>query len=292
MSKSAFVAIVGRPSSGKSTLLNALCGHKVSIVSPIPQTTRNKIRGIVTEPRGQIVFIDTPGFHYSERKFNLHMKDLVSQAVQESDLTLYVVDSSRPPGKEEQELAGLIHANGGRILAAVNKTDSPRSDPAGIEQFIAESVSAARCVRISALEGTGMDDLRTALFEAAPEGEAMYPADIYTDQDPQFRVSEIIREKAMNLTRQEIPHSIFVEVPDIEVKENGKTLWIRAFIMVERESQKGIVVGNGGERIRQIRDTARKELAKLFPYTIYLDLRVKVSSNWRADDALLRRLSR
>ncbi|HUX51212.1 MAG TPA: GTPase Era [Spirochaetia bacterium] len=292
MAKAAFVAIVGRPSSGKSTLLNALCGHKVSIVSAVPQTTRNKVRGVITEKRGQLVFVDTPGFHHSERKFNIHMKDLVGSALGETDSTLYVMDSSRPSGVEEEELAVLLQSHGGTVIAAVNKIDAERSDPAAVEAFLADKLPTARTLRISAKTGEGLPELKSALFESAPEGDQMYPGDIYTDQDPQFRVAEIIREKAINLTQQEIPHSIFVEVSDMEVQKNGKLLWIRAFLMVERDSQKGIVVGKGGEKIREIRTLAQKELTKLFPYAIYLDLRVKVSGNWRADEALLKRLTR
>ncbi len=291
MSRSAFVAIVGRPSSGKSTLLNALCGHKISIVSPVPQTTRNKVRGILTEKRGQIVFIDTPGFHHSTRKFNGHMKDLVASALAETDFALYVLDSSRPPATEEQELAQVISGHGGRVVAAVNKTDLPRAKPEETEQFLAGAVAGAVPVRLSALNGEGLETLKSTLFENAPEGEPMYPEDIYTDQDPQFRAAEIIREKAMLLTRQEVPHALFVDIADMEVRNGGKLLWIRAFIMVERETQKGIVVGKAGDKIREIRVAAHKELTRLFPYAIHLDLRVKVASNWRANDALVRRLT-
>lgn len=291
MNRSAFVAIVGRPSSGKSTLLNALCGHKISIVSPVPQTTRNKVRGILTEKRGQIVFIDTPGFHHSTRKFNSHMKDLVRSALAETDFALYVLDASRPPATEEQELAQTIAAHGGRVVAAVNKTDLPRANPEELELFLAGSVAGAVPVRLSALTGEGLETLKSTLFDTAPEGEAMYPEDIYTDQDPQFRAAEIIREKAMLLTRQEVPHALFVEIADMEVRNDGKLLWIRAFLMVERETQKGIVVGKAGDKIRDIRVAAHKELTKLFPYAVHLDLRVKVSSNWRANDTLVRRLT-
>jgi GTP-binding protein Era len=291
MAKAAFVAIVGRPSSGKSTLLNALCGHKISIVSPVPQTTRNKVRGILTEKRGQLVFIDTPGFHHSSRKFNTHMKDLVTSALGETDFALYVVDAARPPATEEQELAQALAAHGGPVVAAVNKTDLPRAKPKELSRFVASNVPGARAVTVSALSGDGLDGLKSALFEAAPEGEPMYPEELYTDQDPQFRAAEIIREKAMLLTRQEVPHALFVDIADMEVRNDGNLLWIRAFIMVERETQKGIVVGKGGEKIREIRTSAHRELKRLFPYAVHLDLRVKVAPNWRANDALVRRLT-
>ncbi|HUX12757.1 MAG TPA: GTPase Era [Spirochaetia bacterium] len=291
MTRAAFVAIVGRPSSGKSTLLNALCEQKISIVSPVPQTTRNKVRGVLTAPPGQLVFIDTPGFHHSDRKFNLHLKDLVSSALAETDFALYVLDASRPPATEEEELAKIIAEHGGRVVVAVNKIDLKRAVPDVVEQFVMGAIPTAHPFRISALAGTGVDRLKEALFEAAPEGEPMYPADIYTDQEPNFRVAEIIREKAILLTRQEVPHALFVDIADMEVHAEGTTLWIRAFIMVERESQKGIVVGKGGEKIRDIRVASQKEIARLFPYSVHLDLRVKVAANWRANDKLVRRLT-
>jgi len=302
MTKSAFACLVGRPSSGKSTLLNALCGHKVSIVSPVPQTTRNKVRGIVNDRRGQLVFIDTPGFHLSERKFNLHMKDLVSSALEEVDLVLYVLDAARTIGPEEEALARLLAALSVPLVAAINKIDVDGHQAERCRAFIAENLPAASVCQISAAAETGLGILRTRLFEAAPEGEPLYPEDFYTDQDPQFRISEIIREQAIAGTAQEVPHAIYVEIADMEFQtragepapidlpDEKRTLWVRAFIQVERESQKGIIVGRGGEKIRSIRKAAERELNQIFPYRVHLDLRVKVHPKWRSKDALLRRL--
>lgn len=295
--KSCVAAIVGRPSAGKSTLVNALCGHKVAIVSPIPQTTRNAVRGVLTEGRGQIVFIDTPGFHHSQRRFNQHMRGLVEQTLADVEVVLYVVDATRAAGEEERELASLLAlaARDLPTIAAVSKGDlatEARREKA--RASVAELVPGAPIFQISAQEGTGLAELVDELFSVAPVGELLYPDDVYTDQPPEFRVAEIIREKAMLQTKQELPHALYVEVADMEVRprpgKEAQQLWIRAFVHVERESQKGIVVGSGGTKIKQIRQSAQAEIGALFPYRIHLDLRVKVSSNWRADDSLLGRL--
>jgi len=285
--KSAFVSLIGRPSTGKSTLLNTMCGRKVSIVSPIPQTTRNRIRGIVNREQGQLVFIDTPGYHSSEKRINIHMKNLVSQAAAESEVVLYIIDVSRNPGEEEHLLFSYLSSLETPIVIALNKTDLP-GDTAGIKELTELHFPGKPLHEISALNGQGVEELLTALFEAAPEGDMMYPEEFYTDQDPEFRVREIIREKAINRLSQEIPHALYVEIADMETTD--EELWIRAFILVERESQKGIVVGKKGMGIRAIRIEAEKELRDLFPYHIQLDIRVKVDPKWRKKDRLLNRL--
>ncbi|MFP4564053.1 MAG: GTPase Era [Spirochaetia bacterium] len=290
--KSAFVAVVGRPSSGKSTLLNSITGRKVSITASVPQTTRNKVRGIYTEERGQLVFIDTPGFHLSEKKFNLHMTGLVASSLEEIDLVLYVTDAGRVPGPEEEELARMIAPYADKTVAAVNKTDLPDAGPAELRAFIVARLPDAKITELSALRGEGVRDVVDALFELAPEGEQMYPEEFYTDQEPSFRISEIIREKAIQRVKQELPHSLYVEIADMEEQNGGKRLWIRAFLVVERESQKGILVGKGGGMIKSIRQEAQREIAELFPYRIHLDLRVKVNYKWRRKDRLLDRMFR
>jgi GTP-binding protein Era len=289
--KSAVVAVVGRPSAGKSTLVNHLCGQKVAITSPVPQTTRNRIRGILTTARGQLIFIDTPGYHKSERKFNLYLKKLVEDTIQEVDLVLYVIDTSRPPGEEEELIAGRVSAFQGPILAALNKIDVTPSYREQVETFLNLRLPQASRWKISALTGEGIPLLTQALFDAAPEGDLLYPEEYYTDQDPDFRISEIIREKAVWETRQEIPHSLYIEISDMEKRDNG-SLWVRAFLVVERESQKGILIGKGGAKIKTIRLAAEKELAEIFPYPVHLDLRVKVDPKWRQKDTLLSRLFR
>ncbi|MBT3274058.1 MAG: GTPase Era [Spirochaetales bacterium] len=288
--KSAFISIIGRPSSGKSTLLNALCGYKVSIVAPTPQTTLNRIRGIVNSPYGQLVFIDTPGFHTSEKTFNHHLKDLVMSSLDEVDLLLYVLDVSRPPGAEENALLDLTTAHGNRVIAALNKIDLDSKGADERRFYLSGKIDSERIFPVSALDGSGLDELKAGLFSFAPEGEPMYPDDMYTDQTQEFRIAEIIREKAVNKVRQELPHAVFVSIADLEIAEEKNKLWIRAFLNVERESQKGIVIGKGGEIIRAIRQESQKELKRIFSYSIELDLRVKVVSDWRKREALLKKL--
>lgn len=285
--KSAFVSLVGRPSAGKSTLINTLCGRKVCIVSPVPQTTRNRVRGIVNRPRGQLVFVDTPGYHSSERRINIHMKDLAEEAARDSDVVLYLIDSSRRPGEEEHLLLSFLTGLDIPVVIALNKSDLPGN--AGELRTLAEEHFPGEPIHtISALSGEGVEDLLNAVFDKSPEGEQMYPEDFYTDQDPEFRVREIIREKAFNRLSQEVPHALYVDIADMETREDR--LWIRAFILVERESQKGIVVGRKGAGIKAIRLESERDLRELFPYNIDLDIRVKVDPKWRKKDRLLGRL--
>ncbi len=288
--KSGFVTIIGRPSSGKSTLLNALCGYKVSIVSSVPQTTRNKIRGIVTREEGQLVFVDTPGFHTSGKRLNLHLKELVISSLAEVDLILYMVDATRPPKDEEELLLKTVGDHQEKSIAAINKIDIGGEGVSAVRGFLETRLDPGRIFEISAINETGLNELATALFNMAPEGEIMYPGDLYTDQSPDFRAAEIIREKAINRMRQEVPHAIFATIEDMETSDDGSTLWIRASLNVERESQKGIVVGKGGKMIREIRLAAQRELREIFPYDVDLDLRVKVVRDWRKREGLLRKL--
>ncbi|MBN1646648.1 MAG: GTPase Era [Spirochaetales bacterium] len=286
--KSAIVAIIGRPSVGKSTLLNNICGQKVSIVDESPQTTRNKIRGIYTEERGQIVFVDTPGFHLSDKKINSYYTEAAVSSLGEVDAAVYMLDIQRKSGQEEQKLVELLKTTGIPVLPVVNKIDQstapekyelPEIPPGWQEPFY-----------ISAKEGTGVSEFLTRLFTLLPEGELMYPAEYYTDQEPSFRISEIIREKAIRRVKQEIPHAIYVEIADME--QRGNDLWIRAFLVVERETQKAILIGNKAQTIKKIREGAQRELRKLFPQHIKLDLRVKVNKKWRSKDYLLKGMFR
>jgi len=290
--KSGLTAVIGRPSSGKSTLLNNICGHKISITAPSPQTTRNTVRGIYTDKRGQLVFLDTPGYHNSEKKFNIYMKNLAESTLRECDLVLYVIDLHRPLGQEEEELMKLLSETKRPVIAALNKTDlnpSLAARDAVARELRSRLPDSQLCV-ISALKGTGLDELKEMLFHQAPEGELMYPQEYYTDQDQEFRISEIIREQTVNRVRQELPHAVYVEIEDIETGEAEQHLWIRAVINVERESQKGMIVGKKGSMIKEIRVDSERELSEIFPYRISLDLRVKVDPKWRRKDPLLKRL--
>jgi len=288
--KSAVVAVVGRPSAGKSTLVNALCGGKVSIVSPVPQTTRNRVRGILNDARGQIVFIDTPGYHLSRKKINVYMTDLVSAALSEVDAVLYVVDGTREAGEEERTIQETVRASGRPLVVCVNKRDLSGPAWSSVLSAVAAALPGHKALEISAQVSEGLEALKDALFAAAPEGDQMYPEDFYTDQTPEFRVAEIVREKAMLQTREEVPHSLYVRIEDLEMRNGGALLWARGFICVERESQKGIVVGHEGERIKAIVREAERELCEIFPYGVKLDIRVKVDREWRRRDPLLKKL--
>ena len=292
--KAAFVAVVGRPSVGKSTLVNQICGEKVAIVSAVPQTTRNAIRGIVNREEGQLVFVDTPGRHASEKKFNKKLMEVSGRAMDDSDLVLYVLDASRPPGHEEAAVAALLAPLVDRTVAAINKIDLTNADCA--REFLRQQIPGLadeRCFRISAHTNEGVDSLLAALYALAPEGEPFYDAEYYTDQEVDFRIAEIIREQAINRLREELPHALYVEVADTEFTEEAgdrKKLWVRAFIIVERESQKGMVVGKGGVMIKAIRQAAQKEFRRVFDWKIDLDLRVKTGKDWRHNDSTLRRI--
>jgi GTP-binding protein Era len=315
--KCGFVAIIGRPSAGKSTLLNALCGEKVAITSSVPQTTRNAIRGIVNRSSGQIVFLDTPGYHDSEKKLNIYLKDVVHRSLDDADVVLYVMDASRPPGKEEGAVMNLLARSGKPIVAAVNKTDLNTPLLTEIRGLIRANLNPSELLEISAVEGRNLEGVVQAVMEQCPEGELHYPTDFYTDQDPEFRITEIIREQAIIRSEQEVPHSLYVELADMEFKKppiSTKTaediptgapegffeteepstvkpkLWVRAFLVVERSSQVGILVGHKGEKIKAIRIGALREMKKVFPWKISLDLRVKVNPKWRKKDPLLKRM--
>jgi GTPase len=288
--KSGLIAVVGRPSSGKSTLLNTICGHKVSITAPSPQTTRNTVRGILSEERGQLVFLDTPGYHNSQQKFNRYLKQLAQSTLEDSDVILYVLDPRRRPGPEEIQLMQVLETSEKPVITAMNKTDLKPPRMEDVQHTLAEQLPRSLAYPISALKGFGVSDLVAGLFLQAPEGEPMYPEEYYTDQDPEFRITEIIREQAVNRVWEELPHALYVEIADMEMQEERHLLWARAVIYVEKESQKGIIVGKQGSMIKKIRIAAEQDLAKLFPYAVKLDLRVKVDPKWRTRDGLLEKL--
>lgn len=291
--KTAVVAIIGRPSAGKSTFLNTACQEDVSIVSPIPQTTRNAIKGIVNTSLGQLIFIDTPGYHDSEKKLNLMLKNVTESMLDGIDCVLYVIDSTRIPGDEEIHTAGLLKGLEAKTVIAINKTDSLQSKVLPVRNFIKENlpeIKNEQIFEISAQNDTGINDVLRALYEIAPKGIPMYDEELATDQDLQFRVCEIIRGEAMNRLSDEIPHALYVEVADVEHRNDGKKLWIRAFLCVERESQKGIVIGKGASKIKEIRLAAMKKISEIYIQKIDLDLQVKVNKNWRQKDVVLNRL--
>ncbi|MBQ9239539.1 MAG: GTPase Era [Treponema sp.] len=291
--KTAVVAIIGRPSAGKSTFLNTVCKEPVAIVSPVPQTTRDAIRGIVHTPFSQLIFVDTPGYHESDKKLNIRLRNVTHTQLKDADVILYIVDATRAAGTEESLTAELLAPYVDRVVVAVNKSDSPAAQVAAARSFIRAALPAVPddCLcTMSALTNSGTDAVLDALLRKAPVAPALYPTDLYTDQDVEFRIAEIIRGEAINRLSEEIPHCLYVDIADAEFRNNGSRLWVRAFLCVERESQKGIVIGKGAAMIRAIRIAAIKKLRTIFDYTVDVDLQVKVDKNWRQKDRVLHQL--
>ena len=291
---SGVVTIIGRPSAGKSTFLNTASGEKVSIVSSIPQTTRNAIRGIVNTTNGQIVFIDTPGYHKSEKKLNLKLQEIAKTRLEEGDAVLYLIDLSREFGEEEKNICSLLIPLQNKTVIGLNKADLKSSKTELVKKELLSllpDIPQERIFEISALKDEGINEILSLLIELLPEGEALYPEDIYTDQDVVFRITEIIREQAILHTREEIPHALYAGVEDAEMRKNGKELWVRAFLYVEKESQKAMLIGKGAAVIKSIRIKSMAELRKIFPYKVQLDIQVRVNKNWRQKDRIIQKIS-
>lgn len=287
VSRSGLVALVGRPNAGKSTLLNALVGEKVAIVSDKPQTTRNRIVGILDEPQGQAVFFDLPGVHRPLHKLNSRMMQEVRSALEEVDLVLHLVDASVSWGRGEEFLFRMLDAVRPAVLGLLSKVDlvQPRSELLPLMARYAERRPGATVLPVSALREEGLDELRSALFEALPEGPRLYPPEVTTTQTERFWVAEIVREKLLHATRNELPYTTGVVVETFE--EEPGLLRLEAVIHVERNSQKAIVIGKRGRMIREIGTVARKELEARLGTKVWLGLRVKVSPRWRDDARIL-----
>lgn len=278
--KSGFVAVVGRPNAGKSTLVNALVGARVSIVTPVAQTTRNRILGIVHRPDAQVALMDTPGIHRPLSRLNEQMMAFVREALAERDLTLLIADASAPLGKGDEFAVQLVAEHAPRAILLLNKIDrvhKPKLLPL-IDRY-SRLHDFEEIFPISALKGLQLDEVMQAIVARLPEGPAYFPPDIYTDQPEKFLASEIIREQVIRNTHQELPHVSAVQMERFE--ESDTLTRIHAAILVERESQKPIVIGAGGSRIKQIGTGARQELEKVFPPKVFLQLFVRVEPNWR-----------
>jgi GTP-binding protein Era len=286
--KSGFVSILGRPNAGKSTLLNQLIGAKIAIVANKPQTTRTSIQGVLTLPEAQIVFLDTPGIHKADSLLNKRMMDTVRAALGERDLLLLVVDVSRKFGDEDRRAVDLIRKADTPTLLLLNKVDLLHKDKGAllplIEQYRALHEFAA-CIPISARSGDGVDQLRQFIIERLPEGPAYFPPDHITDQPDRFLAAELIREKILQATREEVPHSVAVAVDSWE--DTPKLIRIYATVYVERGGQKGIIIGAGGAMLKNIGTLARREMERLFGRHVFLDLHIKVQPNWREKPAFL-----
>jgi GTP-binding protein Era len=284
--KSGFVALVGRPNAGKSTLLNTFVGEKVSIVTSTPQTTRNRILGVANRPGAQVIFMDTPGIHKPLSRLNEQMMQFVRQALEERDLAVLIVDASEQFGRGDQFAVDLIRQYSPKTILALNKVDlirKPQLLP--LMDRYARLYNWEEIFPISAKHNDGVESLLEAIIARLPEGPAYFPPETYTDQPERFLASELIREKVIAHTRQELPYVTAVLIE--EFSESPELTRIRASIIVEKESQKPIIIGAGGQRIKQIGSAARADLEKLLPPKVFLELYVRVEPDWRNSPGLV-----
>jgi len=291
MSHAGFVALVGRPNAGKSTLLNALVGTKVAIVSDKPQTTRNRILGVRNRPDGQIVFIDTPGIHRPMHRMNVRMVDVAMQSMSQADVVCAVTDASEAVGGGDRFLADALSKVKVPVVLALNKIDlieKPALLP--VMERWSRMAAFADIVPVSALAGENVDQLADVLTRLLPEGDPLYPPDYLTDQPERSYVAEIIREKLLQHTRDELPFSSAVLVDRFEDTDERGLMRLYCTIVVDRESQKPIIIGRAGSMIKQIGTEARQELEAFFATKIFLDLRVKTRAGWREDSRVLDQL--
>jgi GTP-binding protein Era len=289
--RSGFVAVVGKPNVGKSTLINTYVGQKVAIVSPKPQTTRRRLRGILTLADAQIVFVDTPGIHEPRHKLGEYMVQTAARAIPDADVVLFMVDVSRPPGEEDRTLARLIEERAaGPCILAMNKVDllPPEQEEAARAAYLALS-DCAESLMISATEGHNRDDLLALIVQHLPTGPQFYPSDQFTDQPVRFMAGELIREQVLHELHHEVPHWVAVVVEEFRERREDLT-YIEATIYVAKDSQKGIVIGQGGRMLKRIGRGAREEIESLLGTKVYLELWVKVRKRWPRDDAALRHL--
>jgi len=287
--RSGFVAVVGRPNAGKSTLVNRLVGQKIAIVTSKPQTTRNRIQGIVTKPQGQVVFIDTPGLHEAESALGRQMMQEVAAALEGIDVLLLMVDASRMHPHADDLLLEKAKRFRGKTILALNKVDRlPKPKLLPLIEAFAKAFEFAAILPISALQGDGCEELLGEILKKLPEGEPYFPDDQVTDQPERFLAAEIIREKAIQGMYHEVPYALAVVVEKYE--ETPRLLRIEAVMNVERDSQKKILIGHKGEMLKKIGTEARKELESILASKIYLGLFVKVAPDWRENPQKVREL--
>ena len=279
--KSGFAAVIGRPNVGKSTLINALIGQKIAIMSDKPQTTRSRILCILTEEDAQIIFLDTPGVHKPKHKLGDYMAKATEGALHGVDVVVFVVDVTEKMGAGEQYILKQLANVRVPVLLAVNKVDCiPREESLPVIANYAKAYDFAGIVPISAREGENLDGLLVEIKKHLPEGPQYYPADMVTDQPERLIIAELVREKVLELTRDEIPHAVAVDIEEMTTRAKGD-VYIRAVIYVERESQKGIVIGARGALLRTIGQRARADVETLLGSKVYLDLWVKTRKDWR-----------
>ena len=289
--RSGFVALIGRPNVGKSTLLNALLQQKIVITSPKPQTTRNQVLGILTETDAQIIFIDTPGIHAPKHKLGAFMVDEAVRAVPDADAILWLVDVAEAPQPEDEQIARILTARqeGQPVVLGLNKID--RVDQKNLDEQRAAFVALLQpnaTVAFSATQRLHLDELLVVLRGVLPPGPQYYPADQVTNVQERFVAAELVREQVLHHLHEEVPHAVAVVIDEFK-ERSAEMTYIAATIYVERESQKGIVLGEAGKMLKRIGQNARQEIEKLLATRVYLELWVKVVPHWRRDDATLRR---
>lgn len=286
--KSGFIAVIGRPNVGKSTLINTLIGEKIAIMSDKPQTTRNRILCILTQEDVQIVFLDTPGIHKPKHKLGEYMVKAAEGTLKEVDCIFFVVDATEKMGPGEYYILERLQATKKPVILVVNKLDLiDRELALPIISHYTEKYNFAGVVPISALDKVNLDSLLTEAKKYLPEGPQYYPDDMITDQPERLIVAELIREKALLLTRDEVPHAIAVDVDEMTTRENDN-VYVRATIYVERDSQKGIIIGAKGSMLKEIGARARADIESLLGSKVFLDLWVKVKKDWRDRDGILK----
>jgi len=287
--KSGFISIIGRPNVGKSTFLNRVIGQKIAIMSDKPQTTRNKVQGVLTENNSQMIFIDTPGIHKPKHKLGDFMVKSAINALREVDVILFMVNAVEGIGRGDEYIIEKLEGIKTPIFLVVNKIDEVHPDELLplIEKY-KEKLDFKAIVPISALQGNNIETLLAAIKKELPEGPQYYPADQVTDHPERFIISELIREKALHLTREEVPHSIAVVIDSIKKMEGKETVHVMATIIVERSSQKGIIIGKQGSMLKEIGQRARKDIELLLGSKVYLELWVKVQKDWRNKASVLR----
>lgn len=279
--RSGFVGIIGRPNVGKSTLMNQLVGQKIAITSPVAQTTRNRLRGILTTPEAQIIFVDTPGIHKPQHQLGEVLVRNARIAIDSVDVVLFVVDGSVEAGGGDRFIVDLLSHSSVPVVLGINKVDQQPEDATAIDQSYRDLAAAAgwAVAKFSALTETGLPELQTTLINHLEPGPYYYPPDLVTDQPERFIMGELIREQILLLTREEVPHSVAIAIDRVE--EDPQITRILATIHVERDSQKGILIGRGGQMLKTIGTAARQQIQKLIMGKVYLELFVKVQPKWR-----------
>lgn len=282
--KSGFVALVGRPNVGKSTLLNKIIGQKITITSDKPQTTRNQLRGILTGPNYQIIWVDTPGLHRPLHQLGEKMVKTAQTALAHVDLVLWVLDAKAGFTPADRKVAQLLNATTQPLFIVWNKVDLISADQE--LQIDQKDIRARNIFRVSAQSGVGIPELIDSLAAELPHGPAYYPPEMITDHPERFIIAEYIREQVLNHTAEEVPHSVAIQIDDFKQRPNGQ-VYIEATIYVERDSQKGIIIGAKGNRLKTIGAAARVEIEQLIDSPVYLNLWVKVKKDWRNSEKML-----